>query len=40
MNTQFVTGVDAMLTYLTFQLCKPEHTMRELMKNALKEAYS
>ena len=39
MNIQFVTGVYAMLTYLTSYLCKPEHTMSELMKKAAKEAY-
>ena len=40
MNIQFVTGVYAMLTYLTSYLCKPEHTMSELMKKASKEAAS
>ena len=39
MNLQFVTGVYAMLTYLTSYLCKPEHTMSERMKKASKEAY-
>ena len=39
MNIQFVTGVYAMLTYLTSYLCKPEHTMSELMKKVSKEAY-
>ena len=39
MNIQFVTGVYAMLMYLTSYLCKPEHTMSELMKKASKEAY-
>ena len=39
MNLQFVTGVYAMLTYLTSYLCKPEHAMSELMKKASKEAY-
>ena len=38
-NLQFVTGVYAMLTYLTSYLCKPEHAMSELMKKASKEAY-
>ena len=28
-----------MLTYLTSYLCKPEHTMSELMKKTSKEAY-
>ena len=28
-----------MLAYLTSYLCKPEHAMSELMKNASKEAY-
>ena len=28
-----------MLTYLTSYLCKPEHTMSELMQKASKEAY-
>ena len=36
MNIQFVTGVCAMLTYLT---CKPEYAVSELMKKkASKEA--
>ena len=39
MNIQFVTAVYAMLTYLIY-LCKPEHTMSELMKKPSKEAYS
>ena len=39
MNIQFVTGVYAMLTYLTSYLCKPEHAMSEFMKRASKEAY-
>ena len=39
MNLQFVTGVYAMLTYLTSYLCKPEHAMSERMKKASKEAY-
>ena len=39
MNLQFVTGVYAMLTYLTSYLCKPEHAMSKLMKKASKEAY-
>ena len=33
-----VTGVYGLLTYLTSYLCKPEHTMGELMKKASKEA--
>ena len=32
MNSQFVTSVYAMLTYLTSYLCKPEHAMSKLMK--------
>ena len=39
MNLQFVTGVYAMLTYLTSYLCKPEHAMSKRMKKASKEAY-
>ena len=39
MNLQFVTGVCAVLTYLTSHLCKREHTMSKLMKKASKEAY-
>ena len=39
MNIQFVSGIYAMLMYLTSYLCKPEHTMSELMKKASKEAY-
>ena len=37
MNLQYVTGVYAMIIYLTSYLCKPEHTMSELMKKAAKE---
>ena len=40
MNIQFVTGIYGMLAYLTSYLCKPEHTMSELMKKASKEAYN
>lgn len=36
MNIQFVTGVYAVLTYLTLHLCKPERTMSKLLKNAVK----
>ena len=36
---QFVTGIYAMLTYLTSYLCKPEHAVSERMKKASKEAY-
>lgn len=39
MNVQFVTGIYVMLTYLTSYLCKPEHTMSELIKKASKESY-
>ena len=39
MNLQFVTGIYAMLTYLTSYLCKPGHTMSELMKKASNEAH-
>ena len=39
MNLQFVTGVYAMLTYLTSYLCKLEHPMSKLTKKASKEAY-
>ena len=38
MNIQFVTGIYAVLAYLTSYLCKPEHAMGELMKKAVKEA--
>ena len=38
-NEQFVTGVYAMLTYLTSYFCKLEHTMNKLMKKTSKEAY-
>ena len=37
MNVQYVTGIYAMLTYLTSYFCKPEHTMSELMKKVSKE---
>ena len=33
MNIQFITGIYAVLAYLTSYLCKPEHSMGELMKN-------
>ena len=39
MNIQYITSVYALLTYLTSYLCKPEHNMGELMRNASKEAY-
>ena len=39
MNLQFVTGVYAMLTYLTSYLCKLEHAMSKLMNKVSKEAY-
>ena len=39
MNIQFMTGIYTMLTYLTSYLCKPEHTMSQLMKKASKESY-
>ena len=38
-NLQFVTGLYAMLTYLTSHFCKPEHAMSKLMKKASKKAY-
>ena len=37
MNIQYVTGVYAVLACLTSYLCKPEHTLGELMKKAMKE---
>ena len=37
MNIQYVTGIYAVLAYLTGYLCKPEHTMGELMKKAAKD---
>ena len=39
MNLQFVTGTHATLTYLTSYLCKPEHAVSEVMKEASKVAY-
>ena len=39
MNIQYVTGVYAVVVYLTSYLCKPEHTMSELMKKTAKEAH-
>ena len=39
MNLQIVTGVYAMLTYLTSYLCKREHTVSKLMRKASKEIY-
>ena len=39
MNIQFMTGIYNMLTYLTSYLCKPEHTMSQLMKKLSKESY-
>ena len=38
MNIQYITGVYAVLTYVTSYLCKPEHTISEFMKKASKEA--
>ena len=40
MNIQYVTGVYAMIIYLTSYLCKPEHTGSKLMKTASIEAQS
>ena len=40
MNLEYVTGIYAMLTYLTSYLCKQKHHMSELMKKASKEAYN
>ena len=37
MNILFVTGVYAVLAYLTSYLCKPEHHLWELMKKTIKE---
>ena len=39
MNLLFVTAVYAMLKYIRSYLCKPEHSMKELIKKASKEAY-
>ena len=39
MNLQIVTGIYAMLTYLTSYLCKREHTVSKLMRKASKEIY-
>ena len=39
MNVKFVTGVYAMLKYLTSYLCSTEYALREHMKNTSKEAY-
>ena len=39
MNLQFVTGICAMLTYLTSHLHKPEHAVSILRKKASKESY-
>ena len=36
MNLQFVTGVYAMLTYLTSYLSKAKHAMSELMKKVIR----
>lgn len=36
---QSVTCIYAMLMYLTFCMCKPEHTMRESKKKASKDSY-
>ena len=38
MNIQYVTGIYGVVKYLTGYMCKPEHTMSELMKKASKEA--
>ena len=38
-NLQFVTDVNAILTYLTSYLCKPAHAFSELMIKTSKEAY-
>ena len=38
-NLQYVTGVYAMITYLTSYLCKPEHAISKLIKKASRVAY-
>ena len=37
MNIQYVTDIYGVLAYLTSYMCKPEHTMSELMKGMCKE---
>ena len=37
MNIQFITDIYGVLAYLTSYMCKPEHTMSELMKKMCKE---
>ena len=37
MNIQYITSAYAVLAYLTSYLCKPEHTLGELMRKAVKE---
>ena len=39
MNIQFMTGIYAMLTFLASYMCKPQHTVSELIRNASKESY-
>ena len=39
MNLQHVTGVYAMIVYLTSCLPKPEHIMSELVKKAAKDVH-
>ena len=39
MNLQFIIGVYVVFTYVSSYLCKPKHTMSELMKKELKEVY-
>jgi hypothetical protein len=38
MDIQYITNIWACIAYLTSYMCKPEHTMSELMKKACKEA--
>ena len=38
MDIQYITDIWACIAYLTSYMCKPEHTMSELMKKACKEA--
>lgn len=39
MKLQLVLGVYVMLTYLTSYICKPEHALSEILKQASNETY-
>ena len=39
MDIQYITDIWACIAYLTNYMCKPEHTMNELMEESQQESY-